>query len=166
MARDDFQMPEFDPTINPMALDTEWLAQPNLYYEWATRAADARRRLDEAKADLDLTRANLKKLVTNNPDQFGLVKTTEAAVDNAIIEELDYQTSLKALNKAKHLCDVYGAVLTTLDHRKRALEHLVELHGMNYFSAPRVSGDAGEGMRKAEKKSARRVRASVDDLPE
>jgi len=166
MAREDFHDPEFDPTIDPMALDKEWLNQPNLYYTWAIKAADAGRKTDEAKAALELERAMLTRLITANPAEFGLLKSTDSVVSAAVLEQAEYKAALRGFNKAKHFQDVCNVVLKTLDHRKRALENLVELHGMNYFSAPTARGDAGEAMRTAEKRATRRagVKANLEDL--
>lgn len=159
---------DFDPTIDPMALDKEWLNQPNLYFHWAVKAADAKRKMDEAKAELEVEKASLMRLISLNPAEFGLAKGTDAMVTGAVLEQAEYKAALRGFNEAKHLAELYGVVLSTLDHRKRALENLVELHGMNYFSAPTARGEAGEAVKRAEKREVRQraVKRSLADLEE
>ena len=47
--------------IDENALDEEWVEQPSLYFRYASMVADARRDLDQAKANLDLTKAEVDK---------------------------------------------------------------------------------------------------------
>jgi hypothetical protein len=49
------------------------------------------------------------------------------------------------------------AVVWALEHKKRSLTLLVELHGMGYFSAPKISP---EGKAAVEDMTKRRVRRS------
>jgi hypothetical protein len=86
-------------------------------------------------------------------------KVTEAAVAAAILTQPNYRVALKALTAARHRQDVYQAAVDALDHRKKALESLVQLHGQGYFAAPRARGTAKEVMAEIEKES---VRAGVN----
>jgi hypothetical protein len=120
-------------------LDKEWMEQPALFFEWAERLADTRRDLDEAKSELDVTKAEISRAIRDEPEDYGLEKVTEAAVTAAIPEQEEYKIATKAVSEAKHAVDVYQGVVTALEHRKRALEKLVDLHGQSYFANPRVS---------------------------
>ena len=59
-------------------------------------------------------------------------------VANTIIIQQGYKEAQQEYIAGKHSVDVVQAVVTTLDHRKRALESLVTLHGQDYYSTPRV----------------------------
>lgn len=150
---DDFSFFEID----EHNLDREWVKQPSLYFTWARKLADARQDLDEAKAKVDVTKAEVSRAIRDDPEDHGLEKVTEAAVTAAIPEHPDMIRAVKELSKARHKVDVYQAAVNALDHRKRALEKLVDLHGQNYFSTPRApDAESAEALEEAGKQHARR----------
>ena len=142
--------------IDEFRLDEEWVGQPSLYFCWARKQADASLRLDGAKSELDLVRANLDADVRNDPAKYGIIKITEAAVSNVVLGDADHQAATKRVAKAKYDLEVIKAAVNALDHRKSALEMLVRLHGQSYFAEPRADGSSGEGMAEAEKRILRR----------
>lgn len=145
--------------IDENQLDVEWLGQPELYYEWATKLADAIYDLDEAKAELELVQAEVENSIRSQPDKYGMEKITEKAVAAAVPMQQEYQDQSSAFNKAKHRVALYKATVDSLDQRKRALEKLVDLRLANYFSEPRAKTDAAkEEMDNVKKKSIRRGR--------
>jgi len=119
-------------------LDEQWLEQPRLYHKYARKLANAKQTLEECKARLELVKAELGREIRLNPLGFGLEKITEAVVANTIIIQQGYKDAQEEYIAGKHRVDVVQAVVTTLDHRKRALESLVTLHGQDYFSTPRA----------------------------
>jgi hypothetical protein len=119
-------------------LDEQWLEQPRLYHKYARKLANAKQTLEECKARLELVKAELGREIRLNPLGFGLEKITEAVVANTIIIQQGYKDAQEEYIAGKHRVDVVQAVVTTLDHRKRALEGLVTLHGQDYFSTPRA----------------------------
>jgi hypothetical protein len=127
--------------IDEFALDKELIKQPSLYDFWAHKSADARHNHEQAKAKLDQIRAQLSLNIRRDPSAFGLSKTTEATIDAVIVTEQQYADALEEVIEAKHLVDRYAGHLTALDHRKKSLEKLVELHVANYYSKPKVSTD-------------------------
>lgn len=132
--------------IDQHALDKEWLSQPKKVFKYAQDLAHARKTLDEAKTELDLAEAELDKTIRNDPGEFGIEKLTEKTVQAAIKEQKEYQAAQKELLEAKHAVDILAAAVNALEHRKRALESLVTLHGQQYFSSPSVKASSGEDM--------------------
>jgi hypothetical protein len=125
--------------INEHELDREWVEQPKLYYKWAKKLADKRLYLDEAKANFDLVKADLDARIRADPDEFDLgEKVTEASVQACILRQVEYVNAQQELNAARHEVNVLEAGVSALDHRKRALEKLVDLYGMQYFAEPTV----------------------------
>jgi hypothetical protein len=57
--------------------------------------------------------------------------------------------------RAKDRVNKVEAVVTALDHRKKALENLVYLHGQSYFSAPTAPRGMKDRMDEVEKASVR-----------
>ena len=45
---------------------------------------------------------------------------------------------MKFYVKTKHELDIARAASIALDHKKRALQNLVQLHGQNYFAGPKI----------------------------
>lgn len=135
---DDFSFFEIDQNL----LDEEWIRQPQLYFEYAKRLADARRDHDQQKAALDVVVAELDKAIREDPEKFGIEKVSETAIKLAIVGRKKHKAAVQAVADAKHAVDVLQAVVNALDHRKRALENLVDLWAANYFSTPRASDES------------------------
>jgi hypothetical protein len=162
--------PEFEDYKQPSplaidrdSLDEEWVNQPDLYHTHAVNLADARKALDEEKIELDVVKAELDKEIRESPADFGLEKTTETSIALTIVTQKRYKQQQQKVIDAKHHVDVLAAMVTALDHRKRALENLVDLHGQSYFASPRTTGEKGEAMREAEKRSVRRRGQEEDE---
>ena len=145
-----------DLQIDENQLDTEWLNQPQLYYRYAAKAADARRDFDAAKDELEVTKAEVDQSIRSDPAKFGLTKLTEATVASAVIIQEEYQKAQENVRQARHRHDVYQAAVSALDHRRKALEKLVDLLIANYFSAPRASKVSKSRMNEVEKEFTRR----------
>lgn len=142
--------------INEHALDKECISLPTNFLKFAHLAAEARRDVIEAKAELDLVEADLAKHVRDNPGAYGLEKVTETAIASTVLRSPKYQTALKAVHKAQHEAEMHSAVVSALEHKKRALTLLVELHGMSYYSDPKISKRGKEAVETMTKRHVRR----------
>lgn len=135
--------------IDPDALDIHWIKQPKLVYRYALKLAAAKLDLADAKNNLEIVKADLDKSIREDPENYGCSKLTEKAVENCVLSQGAYRRAVRDVNKSKHTVDVLEAAILALEHKKRALENLVTLHGQNYFSSPKVTGagrEAGEEM--------------------
>jgi Na+-translocating ferredoxin:NAD+ oxidoreductase RnfC subunit len=133
---EDFEILSIDQNL----LDREWLNQPRFFFQYARQLADARRSYEEAKANLKLVAAEADQKVRERASQMEQ-KVTEAMIAAAVLRRNDYREAEQAVFTAKHNMDVLDAAVEALRHRKDALENLVRLHGQNYFSEPRATGD-------------------------
>lgn len=159
--------PEKSFAVDKDSLDEEWVEQPDLFHKYAVKLADARLAIEEAKAELDVTQSELDRDLRADPEAYDIPKVTETALSNAILLQPEYKKALAKVNQARHHQDILQAAVTALDHRKKALENLVFLHGQSYFSSPRARGEDAEGMREAEKKSVRsRVKLTREQMRE
>jgi len=102
--------------------------------------------------------AELSKEIRADPSSFGLEKVTEASIASIILTNPRYQKAVARLNNAKHQADLTQAVVWALEHKKRTLTLLVELHGMGYFSNPKVSERGREAVENMTKRKVRRLR--------
>lgn len=129
-------------TIDEGALDREWLQQPTLMYKYATRQAKSRMALTVAKNNLEAVAVRVAAAIRKNPGAFGIERATESAVSEAVKCSVKYEKALEAVTLAQFEHDAAGAAVTALDHKRKALENLVDLHGQDYFSAPRYKNEA------------------------
>lgn len=142
--------------IDEATLDREWVEQPRLFFKYARRLADAQQARDDAAAELDLVKANLELEIREDFKPYGLKKVTDSGVKAIIPKQPEYQNALKELNECKRAVGVLQAAVTALEHRKRALEKLVDLVSMDYFATPRASEGTKDAMREVVKRSVRR----------
>ena len=145
-----------DLQIDENQLDTEWLGQSQRYFQYASKAADARRDFDAAKDELEVTKAEVDQSIRSDPAKFGLTKLTEATVASAVIIQEEYQKAQENVRQARYSHDVYQAAVSALDHRRKALENLVTLFMANYFSKPRAPKGAEDDIDRMEKGSIRK----------
>lgn len=147
--------------IDEGSLDEEWIDQPKRYLEYATQLADAKDALERAKASLDVTEAEVEFEIREHPVKHGLKQPIrEGAIKLAVLLHARTKDGLKKVNRCKHRVNVLDAIVTALEHRKRALEKLVDLHGQGYFSKPRTKSKEYEDTVKAKKRKARSARVT------
>lgn len=120
-------------------LDDEWENQPKLYYEAAMKLVDARALFEKAKAARDLIEAELDHSIRVSPEEFSLEKLTESVVAKTILRQISYHDANNEVLAAKKRMEELNAFVDALEHRKKALESLVYLHGQAYFAEPRLS---------------------------
>lgn len=161
-AKDDY---EFDPRIDQNRLDWEWLRQAPMYHRAARKAADARKRVTEARATLDVVRAECASAIRNDPVKFDIGKLTESALAEAVLQQLEYKEAQQELVDAQHAADIAAAAVNSLDQKRRALADLVELHGRDYFSEPRARSPEAQAKMGTTAKAAtrRRGQREVDE---
>lgn len=150
--------------VDKLSLDENCEEQATLYKEYSDMLADARREMDEAKNELEVTKAELDQAIRSKPQKFGLAKVTDAGVKACIMAQDEYQMQFRAFLDAKHRVDVLEGVTKALEHRKQMLTNLTYLHGQQYFSAPRVDEEVYEAMSERRKNKGRALnREDLDD---
>jgi hypothetical protein len=122
--------------IDELRLDKEWVGQPQLALNWNEKLAEARHVHDLAKADLDTLAARLGASIRLKPERYQIEKITESAITMAVQLDLEYIAQQRRVIDARHEVELVQAVVTAIEHRKRALTKLVDLHLSNYFSEP------------------------------
>jgi len=147
---------KFKIEIDRYRLDDEWVEQPELYREHAIAAVEARKVWEQAKARLEVVKAEFYIEIKRDPDAYELPKVTEAIIAAAVVIQPEVKKAVAAVIEAKEALGYLEAALTSLEHRKKALEKLVELETRNYYSEPRATGDSKEAMDEVEKRAIRR----------
>jgi len=147
--------------IDKNLLDDEWMNQPKLYFRWAEQLEDARDALEKAKAAFDVVKSEIELAIREKPSDFGLDvssrtgSVTEKAVTAAIPLQKEYKEAQQEMFEAKHRVGILQGVVVALEHRKKGLEKLVDLHGQKYFATPRASEHSREMVDEIEKRSVR-----------
>lgn len=156
---------DIDPNIvkiDQLALDKECVKLPSDYLKWALAGADLKQEVDTRKAELDTTEAEVAKRVRDMPGKYGLEKVTESAIHAAVQTSAEYQKALVRLNTVKHQLDRSQAVVWALEHKKRSLVMLVDLHGMGYFADPKLSQVGKKVVEQMTKESVRPRRRAME----
>ncbi len=144
--------------IDDLALDKEWVSQPTQVLRWTEELARARKAADAAKNKLEVVHAELDREIRQVPDNFGLSKVTETVVAETIILQEEHQDALSELADAKYELNMVQAAVTALDHKRKALEGLVNLHAMQYHAEPRSPEGMEDTVDLMEKKMIRNRR--------
>lgn len=149
--------------IDELKLDRECVRLPTDYLKFAHAAADAKRAVDELKLELDTVEAEVSNSVRLAPDHYGVEKVTESAINSAVAASPKVRKAQRALIEAKHASEVRQAVVWALEHKKRTLTLLVELHGMGYFASPKVSEKGKRAIEEMERRHDIRRKRHDDD---
>lgn len=143
--------------IDEMRLDQECLKQPNLYFEAGERLADARFELDQAANQLSLIKAQTLQRIRSSPVKYGLSdKPTETAISGAVPLQTAVIEAEAAVTKARHTLELRQSFVTAVEHRKRSLTLLVNLHSTNWFAE--VQNRPGSVARASSESTKRQVR--------
>jgi hypothetical protein len=158
---------EDDIVIDEQMLDVEWLDQPRLMGDYCQIAAEAHRVMDLAEENLDFVRSTLERAIRTDPTGYGVVAgsrgITEDSIKSAIKVHPEYQSASRAHIDAKYEYAVAAGAVRAFDHRKSALEKLVQLHGQSYFAGPSVPHDLSA--ERAERDQAAQGRIRVGKRP-
>lgn len=153
-----------DVRIDKDALDREWVQQPQLAMQYSEAAAKAQAEMDWAKDHLEFVKADLdrriRQLLTG-----GDKKPTETVISSSVLLHDECQQASSTYLNAKRTWGIVKVAADAIcDQRKAALENLVKLFGMGYFSTPTVRDKQGEeGLRRSTRQSVRdRLRKDKD----
>ena len=137
--------------IDKFSLDKEWERQSILYMEWAEKVAEKQLHRDKMKFNLEYVKANLDYQIRSSPEKYGIVRVTEASIQNAIINQPEYIAAKDKFIKAEYDLSLAQSIKEALHHKKKALENLTQLWLSGYYSEPTIpepTRDKVEGARR------------------
>ncbi len=146
-----------DMRIDESALDIEWLEQAELMMKYVRHAAEMERIRDKKKEELEYTEAKLDKEIRENPDSFGLTKSTDTVVNNTIKRQDEYQRLADELVQARYDARVARGAVDAMRDRKEALQELDRLHALQYFAGPSSPRDLSWERKKREDEQDKNV---------
>jgi len=141
------------------ALDVEWTEHPKVFMEISEELADARKKLDTLRFKLDVAEADEENSIRSDPESHGITKITEGLVKAALANSEKLQATKKRIIDQQHEVGLLASCVSALEHKKRALEKLVILHGQQYFAgpaAPRVTADMAADLAKQRARGGRK----------
>ncbi len=143
--------------LDQLTLDEAWAEQADLVYQYGMKAEEARAEYEEAKVILEESEAKADEEIRKNPTDFGLDKTTEAAVKNAVTLHPKVRCAQRKVLDAHRLLGERQVIMSALEHRKKGLEHRGQLWCQGYFAEPKAKGGASkEYFEKLEKAKIRK----------
>lgn len=138
---------EQDILIDENALEMEWLNQPSLAYKYSKYWAKCADKLNKLQELIKLTRAELVHEVVSDPKKYlGIDKNPTGPMIEAYYRNHARHIKIKKdIVEAQYELDIAEAAKKEISiSRKTALEYLVKLLGLNYFSGPSVPRDINE----------------------
>lgn len=127
--------------IDLARLEENCAEQTTLMRQWGDMLALARKKVTDTDNALKVTRAELRKKITQKPDAYGLVKDRVDDIEGAIIVHAEYRKGVEAVTQAEYEKDLIKSMVDALNDRRTDLENLVLLHGQMYFAKPNTSGE-------------------------
>lgn len=124
-------------SVDEFRLGYEWIRQADLYHTAALDAAESKMKKEEAEDNIKVVRAEALKEIREHPSRFNLVKPTVDAVEAEVECHPAVREATKTLIRAKYDYDLHAALVSALDHKKRALEKLVDLQINGLLAEPK-----------------------------
>jgi len=126
--------------IDKTRLDDAAENQPYLVWEYGKGYAKAIKHLDEARAALKVTEAEVDISVRENPDDFDLPsdkKPSEAAIRAAVLRSKEYEIAGQAVIDAQYRVNMFEAACKQLDHKRTSITILDGQDERGYFARPK-----------------------------
>lgn len=142
MSTIDFQK---DMKIDPETLDIDWIRHPAKYMHYSEESAKANDRVRRFKHDLEVIDARLDQEIRISMEGEGK-KITEASIKNMTTADERHLKATLDYNDALHEADLYSAAVKAMDHKKTALQALVQLWAGSYFAGPKTPRDLRKEM--------------------
>ncbi len=122
--------------IDPNRLDMELQRQASTFLRFALAAAEGKRELAEAKNRMEVVRVKCASDIRETPELYGIMKSTEGSISEAVLSQPAYQEAIKEYNDVKFHCDQLDAAVTAMDHKKRVIQGYISLYGQGWFAEP------------------------------
>lgn len=162
MKRDYERDYERDSSIDPDALDVEWMQQANLAYIYGKAKAEAKKAMDLAWEHVKVTRSRLIKIKKEDDP-----KATGPIVEAYYRDHPDHKKAKQDFIDAEYEYNMADVAAGVISYQKRtALEQAVKLAYINYFATPADPRNLAEEIaKKSEKMMRQRAKAIREKSP-
>ena len=125
--------------IDESNLEDEWLGQAARYMEMVEANADGQKQLDQLADKLDVTQSTESAVIKHQMEAAG-EKVTEAAVSRALPDRPAIRSLKAQIIDAQRQATIVRGAVTAMEHRKKALEMLVQMQRARGRSEPTTNG--------------------------
>jgi SMC interacting uncharacterized protein involved in chromosome segregation len=115
-------------SIDEHKLDRECIQLPSQYRQAAFQAAQTLIDIDELKAQLRVSEAELHQQIRSTPGKFGLDKVTEGSINEVTLLNPKIMALEKRIRDLDKKYAMEKILVSAMDYKKRALTNLVDLH--------------------------------------
>ena len=131
-----------DIQIDPDSLDIELIRQPQLISGYSEQLAQAQREVNKAEEVVKTLRSKFIRDANKNPEEtVQSSKATGQLIEAYYRSQPEYQKAKTNLHDVEYERDILQGIVSGLRQKKDALEGLIKLASMNYFSTPNVPRD-------------------------
>lgn len=136
--------------IDGTQLGEECLGQATLYNQIGELVAEIKKAARTSKDTMDFTEARLKKDARANPGLYGIQKTTEPALDEAVKTHQEYRQTQQEYAEAQYLADCANVLLTSAEQRKSMIKDAVSMAIHELYSSHHDLSKDQRGLTKAQ----------------
>ena len=131
---------EIDIQIDETALDIEWLEQPGLAMKYGIHFAECKRKVAAAEEAIKVLRSDLIRKANEDPERYcNKEKPNAADIEAFYRNRKSHKLAKEKLIQLQYELDIAEVAKNEISYsRKAALEHLVKLHGQQYFAGPKM----------------------------
>jgi hypothetical protein len=98
-----------------------------------------------------------------DPESYDLSSRPNAdAIKDTVVLEADVQEAVRELDQAKYNLDIASADVSAMVDRRKALERLVELLALDYYSEREPRAHSAQARQEISNRTRRAARGSVD----
>ena len=152
-----------DLKVDKFNLDTEWEKQPELAFQYCKEEARQRLLAENQKLLVEKLKTELKDVeakvyldICENPESYGLTKTTNPILESATrldkrVQKAnkEYYEQKEKLNEVQHELDLIHAAANAITTDKRqALAAELDLWSKSYFGVNNISPDESDNLDK------------------
>jgi hypothetical protein len=132
-----------DVEIDINNLDAELLRQASRFQYWGRQEAKALYEKDQVEETLSKCKARIELAIRKDPEKYGYMnKLTEGAVSCLLVGQQEVMEATEASLKSRYKARILGIAVKSFEHKKKALEKLVELYISGYWATPKVDPEA------------------------
>lgn len=154
----------YDTEIDPDNLDVALVELPNLLFKYSQASTEAEKKVEEAEENVKITRSRLIKWANENPKELEGGKATGQAVEAYYRTEQEYIDAKQEEIDARYEASMVKNAIYAIYAKRGALEHLIKLLGMEYFSGPSSPMDLSDRVDIAREEAKGRIQASLSTV--
>lgn len=153
-------------SIDEHRLDRECIQLPSQYRQAAFQAAQTSQTLDELRAELRVSEAELHQQIRATPGKFGLEKVTEGSIAEITLLHPKIMALEKRIRDLERKHSLEKILVAAMDYKKRALTNLVDLHVAGWHAEVKPTAERSQALRQISTNRSPAIERKRRDQPE